>query len=41
MDPTISKIVERVSNEADFVAEGWNFDIFGNCSSCERKAVKQ
>jgi Fur family transcriptional regulator, peroxide stress response regulator len=41
MDPTISKIVERVSNEADFVAEGWNFDIFGICSSCERKAGKQ
>jgi Fur family peroxide stress response transcriptional regulator len=41
MDPMISKIVERVSNEADFVAEGWNFDIFGICRSCERKAVKQ
>ncbi len=37
MDPMISKIVERVSNEAGFVAGGQNLDIFGICSSCGRK----
>jgi Fur family peroxide stress response transcriptional regulator len=41
LDPMISKIVERVSNEADFSTGRWNLDIFGICSSCERKAAKQ
>ncbi len=41
MDPMVLKIVDRVSNEADFSAGGWNFDIFGICSSCERKRIKQ
>ena len=37
MDPMISKIVERVSNEAGFVARGQNLNILGICSSCGRK----
>jgi Fur family peroxide stress response transcriptional regulator len=37
MDPLVSKIVERASIEAGFAAEGQNFDIFGICSSCDRK----
>jgi Fur family peroxide stress response transcriptional regulator len=37
IDPLISKMIERVSNEADFAAGGWNFDIFGICSSCSKK----
>jgi len=40
-EPLISKIVKQVSNEADFVAEGWNLDIVGICSSCYRKTIKQ
>jgi Fur family peroxide stress response transcriptional regulator len=36
-DPMISEIVDRMSNEADFSAGGWNFNIFGICSNCRRK----
>jgi Fe2+/Zn2+ uptake regulation proteins len=36
-DPMISEIVDRMSNEADFSAGEWNFDIFGICSNCRRK----
>ncbi|WP_440945582.1 Fur family transcriptional regulator [Methanosarcina sp. T3] len=36
-DPMISEIVDRMSNEADFSAGEWNFDIFGICSSCKGK----
>jgi len=38
-DPLISEIVDRMSNEADFSAGGWNFNIYGICCSCERKTV--
>jgi Fur family peroxide stress response transcriptional regulator len=37
IDPIISEIVDRMSNEADFSAGGWNFNIFGICSNCRRK----
>lgn len=37
MDPMISKIIERISNDADFSTGRWNLDIFGICSSCKRK----
>jgi Fur family peroxide stress response transcriptional regulator len=36
-DPIISEIVDRMSNEADFSAGEWNFNIFGICSDCRRK----
>lgn len=37
IDPMISEIVDRMSNEADFSAGEWSFDIFGICSNCKRK----
>ena len=40
-DPMISEIVDRISNETNLSAGGWNFGIFGICSSCDRKALKQ
>ena len=40
-DPVISEIVDRMSNEADFSAGEWNFDIFGICSNCRREKSKQ
>lgn len=36
-DSMISEIVDRMSNEANFSAREWNFDIFGICSNCRRK----
>lgn len=38
-DPMISDIIDRMSIPADFSAGGWNFNIFGICSSCKRKNV--
>lgn len=37
MDPMISEIVNRISNDAEFSTAGWNFHIFGICSSCKRE----
>jgi len=37
IDETISKAVERISNDADFSAGRWNLGIFGICSRCKRK----
>jgi Fur family transcriptional regulator, peroxide stress response regulator len=36
-DSMVSEIVDRMSNEADFSASEWNFDISGICSNCRRK----
>ena len=36
-DPEVSEIANRISNDADFSAAGWNFDVFGICGSCKRK----